>query len=200
MAKSTGAASAAQGTTDPGAQGQDGTSDPKVEQELLESALTELQGAKGEIAELRGKLEQALKAGMTPDGRSAAEEASALKRHITSLEGEIATLRGKLEQAKAQVKDANAQVEQMKTRLQAASVSQLPELGEDAFELLESASVPQVGGGAGAAKVGDVVFFGSKSASEALQERLGTKARVFHVEKATVKELDQLGYIRVPAR
>jgi hypothetical protein len=157
----------------------------------------------GEVAsraeELEKKLAAAVKGGPTLDGQGAGEAKVLLERRIMQLEGEKADHAQKLLAARQETETVRGELEALRTKLTAQSVSLLPDLGDDAAELLDSVTISTIlrdGKVApGYARQGDVVTLDDPAE---LQGRLGKKATVYRVTEDTAEELEKLGLIRHP--
>lgn len=122
-----------------------------------------------------------------------AAELAAYKRRCLQLQGQVDAALAKLDVEKAMRKAATTELEALRARMASETKSTLPELDDDSFELIESVTIAQRGlKVAGHARKGDVVTVGDV---ELVQRRVGDRARVFPVTRATVDELGGLGML-----
>lgn len=130
---------------------------------------------------------------VTLSGEAVGADSAALRRRCEQLAGELDAALIVNQQLKERSAGLEAEVRELKARLNNEHVSTLPELPEAAFELIRSVTLPVVGGGTASARAGDVVALKD---SERLQRRLGDKARVYQIDDATLDELGKGSFLR----
>lgn len=135
-------------------------------------------------------------------GDSLGPQLTDAKARIIQLLGEQDTLAAALEKSKAETFEQKEEVARLQGLLTKLAKSQLPELGEGAYELGEGATILAASDvNAEPARVhaliGDVLAVGLKAGAFAkVKEKVAGKARVFAIDKATFEELQSLKLLR----
>jgi len=124
---------------------------------------------------------------------AANSEAATLRAQLKAAQGDHARTKDDLVTVRAQLRGARDEAAELRARLDKGAISALPDLGNGAYELTRSVTIPDVNGARIDARKGDVV---TDDETAALQETLGKVARVYRVNGATLNELLAMGALR----
>lgn len=145
----------------------------------------QLERVQGELEQTKKDLESARKQGASAD----------LKAQLEQAVGERNKALGQVLDLKGQLKDKTTELAELKASVAASSASLLPDLGKDAFELLESVTILDHEGNRASPRKGDVVTL--REPSPALREKLEGKARIYQIDEKHADELFKRGFLRV---
>jgi uncharacterized protein YlxW (UPF0749 family) len=129
----------------------------------------------------------------TLSGQSRDEEFEALKSQVKVLVAEKADLVRMVQGRDKQLERARQAILDLEAKLDAASASKLPDLGDAAFELADSVTIASAAGVRIDARKGEVVTIEDP---QAVLELIGSKAKVHQVKPDTIDELKTLGLLR----